>query len=258
MHLTKTTLSSIELNPIDICNRTCSFCPRGIGFENTKSQMSIETVESINKSLREMDYRGTITFAGFGEPLLLKSIKKHVQTLGNGVQYKQIKIITNGDYLTPELAGELVGAGVNCIKVSMYDKDDTEYFESFLSEYEDVERIYKHYYDGLPSEVEINRNDIWKKPPVLKIERACYLPFYKMFINWNGDVGLCSNDWNVVETFGNVNDKPIYEIWESDYMAAYRKMLMANKRVASPCISCDVNGQVLGKESFDYFNSYYE
>lgn len=257
MHLTRNTLSSIEINPIDICNRSCSFCPRGQGFVNTKSQISLETIEAINKSLQELEYKGTITLAGFGEPLLHKKLKNYVQSLVNGVQLKQLKLITNGDYLTQQTAFQLIDAGVNCIKISMYDSDETKRFEAFLKQYEHVERIYKHYYDGLPEEVEVNRNDVWKRPKPLMIKRACYLPFYKMFINWNGDVGLCSNDWNVSQVFGNVNDTPIYEIWESEYFMSYRNMLMKAKRVASPCISCDVNGQVMGGESFEYFNKNY-
>lgn len=254
MHLTKNTLSSIELNVIDICNRTCGFCPRGVGFQNTKNQMSHTTIDSIADSLRNIDYRGTITLAGFGEPLLHKKLKNYVQTLKNSVQLKQIKLITNGDYLDESMAANLIHAGVNCIKVSMYDKDMTEHFESFLQQY-DIERIYKHYYNGLPAEVEVNRNEMWKEAKPKRVNRACYLPFYKLFINWDGRVGLCSNDWNVSQHFGNVNHKPIHEIWESSYLNSYRDMLAANRRTASPCLSCNINGQVLGKESFEYYTN---
>jgi len=97
MHLTRNTLSSIEINPIDICNRSCSFCPRGQGFVNTKSQISLETIEAINKSLQELEYKGTITLAGFGEPLLHKKLKNYVQSLVNGVQLKQLKLITRSE-----------------------------------------------------------------------------------------------------------------------------------------------------------------
>jgi len=225
-----------------------------VGFENTKSQMDIDTIVSINKSLQEIDYRGTITLAGFGEPLLHKKIKNYVQELKNSVKLKQVKLITNGDYLTQKMAFDLVQSGVNCIKVSMYDSDMTEHFESFLQQY-DIERIYKHYYGGLPEEVEVNRNELWKQPKVIEKKRACYLPFYKMFINWNGDVGLCSNDWNVSQVFGNVKETPIHEIWESTYLNQYRNMLAKGMRNASPCIGCNVNGQVLGGESFEYYKN---
>jgi len=255
MLLTKNTLSSIELNPVDICNRTCGFCPRGHGFKNTKAMMVDDTVIAINKSLQDIDYRGTVTFAGFGEPLLQKNLKKHVQLLSNNVQLKQIKLITNGDFLTQKTAFQLIDAGVNCIKISMYDVDDSERYEAFLSQYSHVERIYKHYYDGLPEEVEVNRTDIWQKSEELNINRACYLPFYKMFINWNGAVGLCSNDWSQYKVFGYVQETPIHKIWESEKFKVYRNNLMKNKRALNPCIKCNVNGQILGKESFEYYKN---
>lgn len=216
--------------------------------------MNSDTIKAINKSLQEIDYRGTITLAGFGEPLLHKKIKSYVQILQNSVQLKQLKLITNGDFLTQQMAFNLINAGVNCIKVSMYDNDMTEYFESFLSQY-NIETIYKHYYNGLPEEVEVNRNDLWKNPKPIMRKSACFLPFYKMFINWNGDVGLCSNDWNSSQTFGNVNDTPINEIWESKYLNDFRDMLAKNMRIASPCSSCNVNGQVMGKESFEFYKN---
>jgi len=214
----------------------------------------MNTIKSINRSLRNLDYQGTITLAGFGEPLLHKKIKNYVQTLKSGVQLKQIKLITNGDYLTSESAAELVKAGINCIKVSMYDEDMTEHYESFLKQY-DIERIYKHYYTGLPEEVEVNRNEMWSDKKIINKERACFLPFYKMFVNWNGDVGLCSNDWNVSQVFGNVNRDWIHDIWESDYFNSYRNLMMRGKRIMSPCISCNVDGQVLGGKSFDYYKN---
>ena len=214
--------------------------------------MSLSTIKAINNSLQKMDYRGTVTLAGFGEPLLQKNIIKHVQELKKGVQLKQIKLITNGDYLTPKSAKKLVKAGINCIKVSMYDEDKTEYYDSFLKEY-DIERIYKHYYEGLPEDVEVNRNEMWQKSKIINKKSPCYLPFYKMFVNWNGDVALCSNDWNLSQIFGNVNRDWIHDIWESDYYKAYRRIMIKSQRIMSPCISCDVNGQVLGKESYDYY-----
>ena len=172
-----------------------------------------DTIIAINKSLQDIDYRGTVTFAGFGEPLLQKNLKKHVQLLSNNVQLKQIKLITNGDFLTQKTAFQLIDAGVNCIKISMYDVDDTERYEAFLYQYSHVERIYKHYYNGLPEEVEVNRTELWKEPKRLNIERACYLPFYKMFIkrnyNWlysskenfefiSQNIGLTKRDFTII------------------------------------------------------------
>ena len=65
----KTTLiQKIEIDPIDVCNRTCSFCPRGVGYPNTKRKIDYDTAAAINKNLKNISYTGSISFAGMGEP----------------------------------------------------------------------------------------------------------------------------------------------------------------------------------------------
>lgn len=76
-----------------------------------------------------------------------------------------------------------------------------------------------------------------------------------MFINWNGAVGLCSNDWSQHKVFGYVQETSIHKIWESEKFKIYRDNLLKDRRILNPCIGCNVNGQVLGKESFEYYKN---
>lgn len=238
--------SKLEIDPIDICNRTCSFCPRSIGYPNTKEKMNLSTAININKKLKDIDYSGIITIAGFGEPLLHKDLEHLIRTIIKDLNIQECKIITNGDYLDKTRAQSLKNAGVTHIKISMYDEDLSNYFSKFLTEFE-VE--YQKYFNG-PDNL-VNRNEIYSNFKDHCVERTCYIPFYKMFMDFNGEVFLCSHDWNKSVSGGNINEKNFEEIWIK--FNEYRKVLKSGKRSLFPCSACNAHGTLKGKKYFDQF-----
>jgi len=80
------------------------------------------------------------------------------------------------------------------------------------------------------------------------------LPFYKFFIDWDGKVLLCNNDVGKVTDMGNIYNETIQDIWLGKKFNAYRKHLLAGDRKnCNPCNRCNIQGTLLGKESFDIF-----
>ena len=45
------------------------------------------------------------------------------------------------------------------------------------------------------------------------LKQPCYFPFYKMMIDYNGDVLICSNDWKKEAPVGNISHESILDIW---------------------------------------------
>ena len=88
--------------------------------------------------------------------------------------------------------------------------------------------------------------------------KPCHYPFYKLFIDWNGDALFCANDWGKEIIVGNLVEQNLFDVWFSDKMYEIRKKLSVGDRNFSPCKSCSVNGQLFGKKSFDLINEYYE
>ena len=88
--------------------------------------------------------------------------------------------------------------------------------------------------------------------------KPCHYPFYKLFVDWNGDVLFCSNDWGKEIVVGNLVKEKLFDVWFSDKMYDIRKKLSKGDRDFSPCKNCSVNGQLFGKESFNIINEYYE
>ena len=66
----------VEINPTELCNRTCSFCPRHNPeiYPNRNLHMSLDTVSVLVEQLKAANYSGEINITGFGEPFLNKQI----------------------------------------------------------------------------------------------------------------------------------------------------------------------------------------
>ena len=66
----------IEFNICDLCNRTCTFCPRAdqVNFPNRKAYMSLDLYRRILTDLARAGYTGRLSFSGFSEPFLYKGV----------------------------------------------------------------------------------------------------------------------------------------------------------------------------------------
>lgn len=253
------TLRMIEINPIEICNRKCYFCPRVFDeYQNRSLKISKETVSKIACDLHYIQYTGRVGFVGYGEPTLHKQLPELIRTIAMVQTIQWIEVNTNGDFLTREKILEYKEAGCTNITVSMYDKDISDILY-YMADGIDIEIVPRHCY---PSKFElslVNRNEIYKEKEILNIKRNCYIPAYKMFIDWNGDILICSEDWRRVSKLDNVLNTSIKDIWlNNPKLRHYRKNLFqANRAQCNPCNKCDINGTKFGtKQAETLKNSY--
>lgn len=251
-----TTLRTVEINAVDICNRSCEFCPQSQGYKPKKGFFNLDLIRKISNDLNDINYNGRISFTGFGEPLLYKNLTEAMSIIKNTVtNLKWLEIVTNADYLDREKALELDSAGCTNVTVSMYDGDISsnilEYFDNT-----DIQLTFKHQYDGF---MVVNRNEIVAKEQDLDITRSCYLPFYKMMIDIDGHVLVCANDWARSGIVGNVCNDSIKDIWIGEPLNFYRQQLENGKRKnCTPCKFCDIEGTIHGIDSVLAWNAHYK
>ena len=254
-------LRTVEINPTELCNRKCSFCPRSDKkiYPNRNNHIDVITVENLCKGLRDINFANRVGFVGFGEPLLCKtlipSIKKVKEILPN---LDWLEINTNGDKLSYKKIKELYEAGLTNIVISMYDKDKTDYFNKLKKDIP-INLIFRHHYNPYNN---YNLNIVNRKEILLNEEKrysneTCFLPFYKLMIDWNGDVLLCNNDWSRKNIFGNVNKESVSKIWLSKEFNEFRKNLLKSRSNCNPCKNCSINGRLRGIDSVELFLNYY-
>ena len=249
------TLRSVQFNPVDICNRFCSFCPRSNPdiYTNKNWVISNETTTKVAVDLADMNFNGRIGFVGFGEPLLHKRLAEQIEIVAKYTNAQWIDVNTNGDFLTSDKIKDFANAGCTHVVVSMYDKDITEELTDMKGS-TNIEIVPRHCY---PEKFElqlVDRTNNIVGSKLKNINEPCYLPFYKMFIDWNGDVLVCSEDWARKSNLGNVHKSTVKKIWLGEEAMEYRKNLLQGLRSNKiPCSTCDINGTKYGKDSVDVF-----
>lgn len=256
-------LTTVEFNPSELCNRKCSFCPRSNPsvYPNRKLFMAPETAAKAAADLGEAGYTGDFHFTGFGEPLLHPQLAELVQGVRKHLPKSRIEVVTNGDFLTANRLLELSAAGVDHWQVDCYDgphqlEERRGLFESNGFSDESF-RLREHYDvpDAAPQElVQLYgfNNRAGAAAPELSQSRRrpCHLPFYKMFIDHDGAVRLCCNDWRRREApLGNLLSTHLAEIWTSPQAESIRASLAAGDRSGPACRGCDVDGCRTGAES---------
>ena len=262
---------TVEINTTELCNRTCAFCPRHDPkiFPNRNLHLTVKGATTIAEELSDNSFNGKISFSGFGENLLNPWFPEIVKIFRFNLPYATIECNTNGDKLDVDYVTNLFKSGLDLLYINLYDGiEQMQHFDEMLAEARIREEQYKyrmHWGDfekhGL---ILNNRSGVmdWVGVEETAIEtlkgKPCHYPFYKMFVDWNGDVLFCSNDWGREHVVGNLLTMSLHDVWFSKPMTKIRKRLMKGDRSHSPCNKCSVDGSLFGKPSFDLVTEYYE
>jgi MoaA/NifB/PqqE/SkfB family radical SAM enzyme len=114
--------TEIEISESGTCNRTCSFCPRSAkNFIDKKEFITSSLQEKLCIELKELNYKGTIRYSGFVEPMLDKNIFNLISMVRNYLPESNIEMVTNGDPLNLKRLKKLFVSGLNKILISAYD-----------------------------------------------------------------------------------------------------------------------------------------
>lgn len=259
--------SIIEISESGTCNRSCSFCPRSSpDYKDIKEFISTNLIEKIAKELSEYSYEGLILFSGFVEPLLDKNIFNLISILRKYLPKSRIEMVTNGDVLNEKRAKKLYESGLSTLLVSVYDsKEDAERLESLLKKCNLNESQFKIRHRYLPQDKDFgitlsNRSGMMEnaeyKIVSLKepLRAQCHYPFYTFFIDYTGEVLICSHDWGKKYIVGNIKENKIIDIWNGHKFNKARELLGKSNRKFSPCNKCDVKGTLMGKNHYEAWN----
>ena len=259
--------TEIEISESGTCNRSCSFCPRSAkDFLDKKEFISNELHEKLCLELKELNYKGTIRYSGFVEPMLDKNIFNLIKMVRNYLPESNIEMVTNGDPLNLKRLEKLFESGLNKILISAYDgKEESDKLEDLCirANLTKEQYIVRHRYysedqdfgitlsnrSGLMANAEF-KIDALKEP----LKKPCYIPSYTFFLDYQGDVLMCPHDWGKKIILGDLKKEKLLDIWFGKRFMGIRKMLNKSNRNFQPCNVCDVEGTFMGEKNSGYFN----
>jgi radical SAM protein with 4Fe4S-binding SPASM domain len=259
--------TEIEISESGTCNRSCSFCPRSAeDFIDKKEFITNELHEKLCKELQKLNYKGTIRYSGFVEPMLDKNIYNLISMVKNYLPDSNVEMVTNGDPLNLKRLKKLFKSGLNRILISAYDgKEDADKLEDICKEAQlsSAQYIVRHRYYSEEQDFGItlsNRSGLMEnaefkiKSLAEPLKNPCYIPSYTFFLDYQGDVLMCPHDWGKKVILGNLNKENLIDVWFSKKSMQIRKMLNNSNRNFAPCNVCDVEGTFMGKKNSGYFN----
>jgi len=251
--------SIIEVSESGTCNRKCSFCPRSSpDFLDIKEFISEDLINKLSKELSIYDYSGIFLFSGFVEPMVDKNIYNLVSIVKSNLPKTRIEMVTNGDALNISRVKKLFDAGLSTLLVSIYDgKKEADTMQKLLQNSGLSEEQFKVRHRYLPESESFgitlsNRSGMMDKAeyviPSLKepMKKPCYYPHYTFFMDYTGEVLICSHDWGKKLVVGNLNSENFIDIWCNQKFDLARKNLFNANRNFSPCNKCDVEGTFMG------------
>lgn len=256
--------SEIEISESGLCNRKCSFCPRSDpDYEHKNEFISFELHKKLCDQLKDLNYSGLIIYSGFVEPMLDKNIYKLINYAKKTLSNARIDMISNGDVLNEQRLKKLYDSGLDRLQISLYDgKNQHLKFTNLGKKLKLTNNQYVLRPRYLPQDQDFgitlsNRGGMLKnakykiEPRKEKLNRKCFYPSYKFFLDYNGDVLMCSHDWGKKNILGNLKNENFLDIWLSKKFNMARQKLNNADRSLSPCNVCDVKGDLIGKKHHD-------
>jgi radical SAM protein with 4Fe4S-binding SPASM domain len=259
--------SEVEISESGMCNRKCHFCPRSDpDYEHRNEFIEFSLFKKLCDELQSLEFSGLFIFSGFVEPLLDKNIYKLIAYAKKKLPKARIEIITNGDVLNEKRLKKLYDSGLDRMQVSLYDGE--EQHKKFIELGKKIHLSKDRYVlraRYLPEEENFgitlsNRGGMLEnadfKIPARKemLNQVCYYPSYKFFLDYNGDVLMCSHDWGKKNILGNLKKDKLIDIWLSEDWNKTREFLNSGNRSLKPCNVCDVSGTLIGRKHFEAWN----
>jgi MoaA/NifB/PqqE/SkfB family radical SAM enzyme len=263
----------IEINPTELCNLQCSFCPRAHGYPNQNLHMSLDTAREIKNQLDNLHFKGKVIFAGRGEPTLTKNFDEILDIFLENAPNYRVQVTTNGKKIDA-LKKFFNDARVR-FSYDIYTPDESEAncIIKKYNEYSNIRLIRKPDYGlnfdqftkgngvrrGLTGSKEgmTNRGGFLGENTFDEFEdNTCAKLVYNMYIDWNGNYNLCCDDWNPL-ILGNIFEENIEEfINYNENLNGYRKKhFCENSREGLPaCQTCNRRSPVTGDNREDYMN----
>ena len=250
----KTALCTLILTITDDCNMKCKHCPRGNGYIHPDwlpVHMSLETVKLLCNQLGK-DFVGRFSICGIGEPTLHPQLKEIILLINEMCPQSYIFMITNGNELTEEIVQMPM---LKRIEISVYSEESKNFNEKRWENYNKV-NIRTQYPGHMLTKFNNRAGNVWSITSEEVPDTICYMPFYQITMDTDGECYPCSCDWKREDPLGNIHNQNVYDIFTNNFKNI-RVKLLEHKRLELPlCGKCSGKGNI-AHQFIDFWRKYY-
>ncbi len=235
----------IEIETINKCNMSCSFCPTN--KKNDIRKFTIMDEKLFKKIIEEISYIDNevlVYFHSNNEPLLDQRIPEFIQYAKENLSNTKaiLGMSTNGTLLSEEIFLKLTQY-LDILIINNYSEN--------MQLIKTVKNIYNRYrYNEFTADITINLRNVkeviknvggnspnysYNKP----INIQCLLPFEQMVIRPDGKISLCCKDVYGQYTLGDIRYETISSIWNNDIYNNLRKKMRLGRNNIQLCSKCN-------------------
>lgn len=274
---------TILFEPASLCNFRCVCCYYNIPDLYSYMPKGLMKFEDFKKIADDLaDWEGekikVIRLIGFGEPFINKNTGEMVKYLKRLELAERIEITSNGSLLTSSFSRQLIDAGLDYLRISIYaasqkrheivtrskidinvvkqnvvelrrlrneqGKDKPFIYVKMLDSFDPTEnqRFFDLYAD-IADEASLEQPHHWlsnyDSNRDVAVKSVCPQPFKMLSIRCNGDVIVCDPDWKSNTKVGNALKETVKNIWNGKAMREFWKMQLENRRCENEsCREC--------------------
>lgn len=225
---------SVSMEISTYCNRKCEYCPNAL-YDTPEYYMDPELFRKIISDLRRIRFRGSIGYNHYNEPLLDPRIVSLIREAVTALPFAYHFLFSNGDYLTMEMAQQLVEAGISQIHVTNHNRNPEPLRKKLQPVLDSFPSIITYKENMFDSPTLTNRGGEMKhiNNPRTKCPNG-----RQLLITWTGDVILCCEDYHRKYVLGNIREQTAKEIWNSKKNRTLRRQLRKKDFRLPICKAC--------------------
>lgn len=237
--------NKIEIETLNRCNGSCSFCPVNHKTDSRKyCKMDEKLFFNIIQQLHDLKYDGALGLFSNNEPLLDNRIVDFARIAREQLPYSFLYIYTNGSLLTWSLLTELLES-LDLIHIDCY--GNTPKLSLKMQHLHQLccqnkippEKVTFHLRNDQEILTSRGGNAPNRKTHV-QVNSLCPLPFSQMIIRPDGKVSQCCNDALGQVSLGDLTTQSITDVWYGDAIEQLRKNMLYKGRLDNMlCMYCD-------------------
>ena len=237
--------TKIEIETINRCNYTCSFCPVNKLVDTRPFKLMDKSLFlSIIDQLKDLEYSDEISLFSNNEPLLDNRLVEFHKITREALPKAELYLFTNGSLLTVDKFLELMQYLDYMVIDNYHDKLKLIKPVRKIYEYCSKNRVYEDkvriYVRRRTEYRETRAGQAKNRTRIRTPKSSCVLPFNQMIVRPDGKLSLCCNDALGKMTLGDLTKEKISDVWNNDsYWSARNTLLKQGRKGQSLSIGCD-------------------